>query len=79
MCRCIATDRNNQRARQPRATGYCLNHRTPPADVPVNRSKLPAPRSGFAAAYRMSTRVKRFAYRTKTYPTFTLPRYVDLG
>ena len=41
--------------------------------------KLPPPRSGFAAAYRMSTRVKRFSYRTKTYPTFTLPRYVDLG
>lgn len=41
--------------------------------------KVPAPRSGFAAAYRMTTRVKHFAYRTKTYPTFTLPRYVDLG
>ncbi len=41
--------------------------------------KVPAPRSGFAAAYRMTTRVKHFSYRTKTYPTFTLPRYVDLG
>ena len=40
--------------------------------------RLPAPRSGFAAAYRMSTRVKHFSYRAKTYPTFTLPRYVDL-
>ena len=32
-----------------------------------------------AAAYRMTTRVKHSAVGTKTYPTFTLPRYVDLG
>jgi hypothetical protein len=43
------------------------------------RVRLPAPSSGEAAAYRMTTRVKHFAWGTKTYPTFTLPRYVDLG
>jgi hypothetical protein len=43
------------------------------------RVRLPAPHDGEAAAYRMTTRVKHFAWRTKTYPTFTLPRYVDLG
>jgi hypothetical protein len=41
--------------------------------------KLPAPHDGQAAAYRMNTRVKHSAVGTKTYPTFTLPRYVDLG
>jgi hypothetical protein len=41
--------------------------------------KLPAPHSGEAAAYRMTTRVKHSAIGKKTYPTFTLPRYVDLG
>jgi hypothetical protein len=41
--------------------------------------KLPAPGSGEAAAYRMTTRVKHSFIGTKTYPTFTLPRYVDLG
>ena len=34
---------------------------------------------GEAAVYRMTTRVKHFSWFTKTYPTFTLPRYVDLG
>jgi hypothetical protein len=43
------------------------------------RVSLPAPHEGEAAAYRMTTRVKHFAWRMKTYPTFTLPRYVDLG
>jgi hypothetical protein len=41
--------------------------------------KLPAPHDGQAAAYRMTTRVKHSAVGTKTFPTFTLPRYVDLG
>jgi hypothetical protein len=41
--------------------------------------RLPAPKDGEAAVYRMTTRVKHFAWGTKTYPTFTLPRYVDLG
>ncbi len=43
------------------------------------RVRLPAPHDGEAAAYRMTTRVKHSAAGTKTYPTFTLPRYVDLG
>ena len=41
--------------------------------------KLPAPRTATPPSYRMTTRVKLYAYLTKTYPTFTLPRYVDLG
>jgi hypothetical protein len=43
------------------------------------RVALPRPREGHAAVYRMRTRVR---YRTgvaKRFPTFTLPRYVDLG
>jgi hypothetical protein len=43
------------------------------------RVSLPAPAEGHAAAYRMSTRVRKFADNPKLYPTFTLPRYVDLG
>ena len=43
------------------------------------RVRLPAPKDGEAAVFRMTTRVKHFAWATKTYPTFTLPRYVDLG
>jgi hypothetical protein len=43
------------------------------------RVSLPAPGDGFAAAYRMATRVRKFADNPKLYPTFTLPRYVDLG
>jgi hypothetical protein len=29
--------------------------------------------------YRMTTRVKLYDWLAKTYPTFTLPRYVALG
>jgi hypothetical protein len=43
------------------------------------RARLRAPRDGEAAVYRMTTRVKHFSWFAKTYPTFTLPRYVDLG
>jgi hypothetical protein len=43
------------------------------------RVRLPAPRDGEAAVYRMTTRVKLYDWFDKTYPTFTLPRYVDLG
>jgi hypothetical protein len=41
--------------------------------------RLRAPRDGEAAVYRMATRVKLYSWFPKTYPTFTLPRYVDLG
>ena len=40
---------------------------------------LRAPKDGEAAVYRMTTRVKLYDWFAKTYPTFTLPRYVDLG
>jgi hypothetical protein len=43
------------------------------------RVRLKAPRDGEAAVYRMSTRVRLYDWLAKTYPTFTLPRYVDLG
>jgi len=41
--------------------------------------RLKAPRDGEAAVYRMTTRVRLYDWLAKTYPTFTLPRYVDLG
>lgn len=43
------------------------------------RVRLKAPDDGEAAVYRMNTRVKLYDWFRKTYPTFTLPRYVDLG
>src|SRR4051794_29089548 len=43
------------------------------------RVHLRAPKDGEAAVYRMSTRVKLYDWLAKTSPTFTLPRYVDLG
>jgi hypothetical protein len=43
------------------------------------RVRLKAPQDGEAAVYRMNTRVKLYDWFAKTYPTFTLPRYVDLG
>jgi hypothetical protein len=43
------------------------------------RVRLRAPDDGEAAVYRMATRVKLYSWFAKTYPTFTLPRYVDLG
>ena len=43
------------------------------------RVRLRAPGDGEAAVYRMTTRVKLYSWFAKTYPTFTLPRYVDLG
>jgi hypothetical protein len=43
------------------------------------RVRLKAPQEGEAAVYRMTTRVKLCDWFPKTYPTFTLPRYVDLG
>jgi hypothetical protein len=41
--------------------------------------RLEAPLEGEAAAYRMQTRVRKFTWLPKLYPTFTLPRYIDLG
>ena len=37
-----------------------------------------APPSQLAAAYRFATKVRKVPRNPKTYPTFTLPRYVDL-
>jgi len=51
---------------------------TPPAS---GRFKITVggPGSQQAAAYRLQTRVRKFASNPKLYPTFTLPRYVDLA
>jgi hypothetical protein len=38
-----------------------------------------APASQLAATYRFATRVRKTTSNPKTYPTFTLPRHVDLG
>ena len=38
-----------------------------------------APPKTLAAVYRLSTRVRKTTKNPKTYPTFTLPRYVDLA
>jgi hypothetical protein len=51
---------------------------TPRADGTFD-VRLKAPAAGQAAAYRMSTKVRKFATTPKLFPTFTLPRYVDLG
>ena len=40
---------------------------------------LKAPKKAQAGTYRLSTFVKRRADRPRLYPTFTLPRYVDLA
>jgi hypothetical protein len=43
------------------------------------RITVPGPPNSQAAVFRMQTRVRKFTTTRKTYPTFTLPRYVDLG
>jgi hypothetical protein len=43
------------------------------------RVTVPGPPSSQAAVFRMQNRVRKFASNPKMYPTFTLPRYVDLG
>jgi hypothetical protein len=43
------------------------------------RVTVPAPGRGQAAAYRLQTRVRKYVTNPKTFPTFTLPRYVDLA
>ena len=41
--------------------------------------RVGAPAEGEAAAYRLSTRVRKLDLAPKLYPTFTLPRYVELA
>jgi hypothetical protein len=43
------------------------------------RVTLAGPPSSQAAAYRLQTRVRKFTSNPKVFPTFTLPRYVDLA
>ena len=51
---------------------------TPPANGRF-RVTLAGPPSRQAAVYRLQTRVRKFVSNPKTFPTFTLPRYVDLA
>ena len=41
--------------------------------------RVGGPDADQAAAYRLQTRVRKFVSFPRTYPTFTLPRYVDLA
>jgi hypothetical protein len=43
------------------------------------RITVGGPGSQQAAVYRLQTRVRKFTTNPKTFPTFTLPRYVDLA
>ena len=51
---------------------------TPPASGRF-RVTLGGPSRGQAAVYRLQTRVRKFSSNPKLFPTFTLPRYVDLA
>ena len=51
---------------------------TPPASGRF-RVTLAGPPSRQAAVYRLQTRVRKFTSNPKLFPTFTLPRYVDLA
>jgi len=58
---------------------YKVVKRLKPRPDGTFRVTVPAPRRGQAAAYRLQTRVRKYVTNPKTFPTFTLPRYVDLG
>jgi hypothetical protein len=51
---------------------------TPPASGAF-RVTLGGPPRSQAAVYRLQTRVRKFSSNPKLFPTFTLPRYVDLA
>ena len=51
---------------------------TPPASGRF-RITVGGPGSQQAAVYRLQTRVRKFVSNPRLYPTFTLPRYVDLA
>ena len=51
---------------------------TPPASGQF-RITLAGPPSRQAAVYRLQTRVRKYTTNPRLYPTFTLPRYVDLA
>lgn len=51
---------------------------TPPSSGQF-RITLAGPPSSQAAVYRLQTRVRKFSSNPKLFPTFTLPRYVDLA
>ncbi len=51
---------------------------TPPANGAF-RVRLAGPPSSQAAVYRLQTKVRKYTTNPKVFPTFTLPRYVDLA
>jgi hypothetical protein len=51
---------------------------TPPASGAF-RVRLAGPPSSQAAVYRLQTKVRKYTTNPKVFPTFTLPRYVDLA
>jgi hypothetical protein len=51
---------------------------TPPASGAFRVTLAGPPRSQ-AAAYRLQTKVRKYTTNPKVFPTFTLPRYVDLA
>ncbi len=51
---------------------------TPPAGGAF-RVRLAGPPSSQAAVYRLQTKVRKYTTNPKVFPTFTLPRYVDLA
>ncbi|MGH2968973.1 MAG: hypothetical protein ACRDK0_07900, partial [Solirubrobacteraceae bacterium] len=58
---------------------YQVVKRFKPRDDGSFRVTLPGPAEAVAAVYRMQTRVRKFTTNPKLFPTFTLPRFVDLG
>jgi hypothetical protein len=58
---------------------YQVVKRFRPAASGRFRITVGGPDSDQAAVYRLQTRVRKFTRNPKTFPTFTLPRYVDLA
>jgi hypothetical protein len=78
MRRMLVTDMSSHNGVVTIAGRVVSSASSPPATA-RSRVRLKAPQDGEAAVYRMNTRVKLYDWFAKTYPTFTLPRYVDLG
>ena len=58
---------------------YEVIRRFTPPESGQFRITVGGPGSQQAAVYRLQTRVRKFVSNPKLYPTFTLPRYVDLA
>ena len=58
---------------------YEVIKRFKPRATGASASRSAGPAGSQAAVYRLRTRVPKFASNPKLYPTFTLPRFVDLA